>query len=227
MKRAILFTLLLVSLTVESKISLAVVKFADEKIEADFNRIYEKHELIKSLYAQLSSSDLTYIIRYGNVAGHVDGLFETDGENLYLTFNGDGQFSLQAQFAHEATHALQFEAGRIAFFKNKAGIWKALYIDVWDEAEAFLMMIPVATGVDLNGTGTRLKRTNLKQFKSKLDLYSFEKAAEWLSNVYPNLDLEHQNNPIFGEGLQKGSKYLYVPYNAQTVLDGFLADAKL
>ncbi len=225
MKRIFLFSMVMMAMSfLQLHVSWAVVKFADEAIKTDFEKIFEKYELIQKLYAQLSASELTYIIRYGNVKGKIEGLFETDGQNFYLTFKKHGEFSLQAQFAHEATHTLQFEAGRIGFFQDSLGQWKPVNIDLWDEAEAFQMMAYVATGADLSGSMGGKASTNLYRFKKKLEDFGFEKAARWLKGVYPKLSLENLNNPTTGiETLntiwqKRGCKFFCLPYQSEWAL---------
>ena len=226
MKRAIIFSMFIFAVSIiEPKISWAVVKFADDEIKKDFDLIYEQYEVIQKLYDQLSISDLTYVIRYGEGKDHhVDGLIETDGKNIYLTLNKYGQYSLQAKFAHEAAHALQFETGRIAFFRNNRGEWSGVNIDVWDEAEAFQMMIPVANGADYCGIMKgESRKTGLYKFKRKLEDYGFERAAQYLSHTYKHLSLEHKNNPTVAQEAsnvfwaKRGCKFFYKPYKSELI----------
>ena len=210
--------LVLTTLILDLNISLAIVRFADDTIRKDIESILEKYELIRKQYDQLSSSDFVYIIRYGKVRGRADGAFETDGKNLYLTFKKTGKYSLETRFAHEATHAMQFEEGKIGFCQSKTGEWSPVNLDIWDEAEAFQMMIPVATCADLTGCMDREVSTNLRRFKRKLEALGIEKAAQWLSNIYPKLSIIPQHNPTVGpEKLntvlrKRGFKFFYNPY---------------
>jgi hypothetical protein len=209
MKRSILFTLTLLSLVIKTQ-SWAIVKYADEEIERDMNRIYNEYELVRELHAKLDSSQFTYVIRYRNIESHSDGLFETDGNVLYLSFKQEALFySLQARFAHEATHALQFEAGKIAFFKTQ-GEWKATNIDLWDEAEAFQMMIPVATASDFYHRKTSGK---LYKFKKALEDNGMISAIKLLEKSYPTLSKQRKNNPRFGEPTTKNDKYFFNLYS--------------
>jgi len=177
--------------TTKPEFSLAVVKFADERIEEDIQRIYDRFPLIKKQFDKLSSSELTYVIQYGHDEEQCDAIFETDGHNLFLTFRQPKGYlylySLQVCFAHEATHALQFERGQIGFYQNKDGDWSAVNIDLWDEAEAFKTSLEVAGPTDLVG--------DLGIFKRKYETGGLEKAAQWLSCLYPTLSLERKNNP--------------------------------
>ena len=122
MKRNQIFkTVAFSSLALTASMSFAKVEFTDDKIREDIHEICEKYEEIKEAYTRLDSSSLNYVIRYGKLAKNVDGAFETDGNKLYLTFKKKGQYSLQVRFIHEATHARQFEEGRIGFVKNGMG----------------------------------------------------------------------------------------------------------
>lgn len=177
-------------MTTKPEFSLAVVKFADERIEKDIQYISDRYPLIKKQLDILSSSELTYVIRYGQDKERYDAIFETDGHNLFLTFSKTKgySYSLPVCFAHEATHALQFERGQVGFCQNKDGDWGAINIDLWDEAEAFKVSLEVAGIKDLlmNGLGI---------FKRIYEKEGFEKAAQWLSCLYPRLSLEYKNNP--------------------------------
>jgi hypothetical protein len=191
MKPIILFSLFVLTfMIIKPEFSFAVVKFADKRIEEDIQRLYDRYPLIKKQLDKLSSSGLTYVIRYGYVEKQYDGIFETDGYNLYLTFRQTKghSYSLQVCFAHEATHALQFENGQIGFRQNKDGDWSAVNIDLWDEAEAFKTSLEVASPADLC-------LGDLSIFKMKYETEGFEKAAQWLSCLYPTLSLERKNNP--------------------------------
>lgn len=191
MKPKILLSLLVLTfVTSKPEFSLAVVKFADKRIEEDIQRIYDRYPLIKKQFDKLSSSELTYVIRYGHDKELYDAIFETDGHNLFLTFRKTKEYSysLQVCFAHEATHALQFERGQIGFRQNKGGDWSAVNIDLWDEAEAFKTSLEVAGPADLS-------LGDLGMFKMIYETGGFEKAAQWLSNLYPTLSLERKNNP--------------------------------
>lgn len=191
MKPKTLFSLLVLTfVTTTPEFSLAVVKFADKRIEEDIQRIYDRFPLIKQQFDKLSSSELTYVIRYGQDEERYDAIFETDGHNLFLTFRQEkvNSYSLQVCFAHEATHALQFERGQIGFCQNKDGDWSPVNIDLWDEAEAFKTSLEVAGPEDLRLGG-------LGVFKRKYETEGLEKAAQWLSYLYPKLSLERKNNP--------------------------------
>lgn len=191
MKPKILLSLLVLTfVTSKPEFSLAVVKFADKRIEEDIQRIYDRYPLIKKQFDKLSSSELTYVIRYGQDEERYDAIFETDGHNLFLIFRQrkGHSYSLQVCFAHEATHALQFERGEIGFCQNKDGDWNAVNIDLWDEAEAFKTSLEVASTADLCLGGLGI-------FKRKYETGGLEKAAQWLSRLYPTLSLERKNNP--------------------------------
>jgi hypothetical protein len=191
MKSKILWSLFVLTfLNTIPQFSLAVVKYADKKIKKDIQTIYDEYPLIKQQLDKLSSSKLTYVIRYGDDNELYDGIFETDGNYLFLTFRKTKaySYSLKVCFAHEATHALQFERGQIGFCRNKDGEWSAVNIDLWDEAEAFKTSLEVADPADLS-------LGNLGKFKMIYETGGFEKAAQWLSCLYTTLSLEHKNNP--------------------------------
>lgn len=191
MKPKTLFSLLVLTfVTSIPEFSLAIVKFANERIEEDIQCIYDRFPLIKRQFDKLSSSELTYVIRYGQDKERYDAIFETDGHNFFLTFRKtkNYSYSLQVCFAHEATHALQFERGEIGFCQNKDGDWNAVNIDLWDEAEAFKTSLEVASSADLC-------LGDLSIFKMKYETEGFEKATQWLSCLYPTLSLERKNNP--------------------------------
>ena len=191
MKPKIFFSLFVLTfVTFKPEVGLAIVKFADKKIEEDIQRIYDRYPLIKKQFDKLSSSELTYMIRYGQDRARYDAIFETDGHNLFLTFRQTKgySYSLQVCFAHEATHALQFEREEIGFRQNKDGDWSAVNIDLWDEAEAFKTSLEVASPADLC-------LGDLGIFKMKYETGGLEKAAQWLRCLYPTLSLERKNNP--------------------------------
>lgn len=200
---------------------ITTVKFENEDIEKDFRVIYNKYELIRQMYSQLSLSDFTYMIRYGSVHDGTEGAFETNGENLFITLKKDGEYSTQVTFVHEATHALQFENGSIGFFQKNESKWEAMNIDIWDEAEAFQASIAVAEGVDLTGCMNNKGVTNLFLFKKEFEVDGFESAVQWLSNVYPKLSSEHKSNPGINPEImnkfwaKKGYKFYYSPFQPQ------------
>ena len=207
------------------QISRATVEFADKQIRNDVARICQEFELIKQMFTQLCESKYIYVIKYGVVEGHADAVFETDGEKLYLIFKKFGEYSLQAKFAHEATHALQFEREEIAFFQDRTGGWTAVNIDIWDEAEAFQNMITVATGTDLSGCMGKNANTNLRRFKRKLEDKGFVGAAQWLRSIYRSLEFERKNNPFVNQNqlntiwMKRGCKFFYIPYQLATEIN--------
>jgi hypothetical protein len=202
----------------------SIVKFADDEIRQDFESILDQFELVNSLYNHLSSSKLTYIIRYGELDKLSEGSFFTDGETLYITLKSGGKYSLQAKFVHEATHAIQFETGRIAFYKNKNGEWKSDNIDLWDEAEAFLMMLAVVKKTFSLSINLKWYSNFLYELNEKLEMDGLEGLVKGLAKYYPMLSEEQKNNCILGEGLRKSSKYIYMPYKGKSdFLNTYLA----
>jgi len=167
--KTLLSLFVLTFVTTKPELSLAVVKFADERIEEEIQHIYDRYPLIKQQFNKLSSSKLTYVIRYGYVKKRYSAIFETDGHNLFLTFRQTkGYYSLQVCFAHEATHALQFERGEIGYCQNKDGDWIVVNIDLWYEAEAFKTSLEVAGTTDLG-------MKDLGIFKRKYETEGFKK----------------------------------------------------
>jgi hypothetical protein len=222
--KMILSIFVLIFVTTKPEFSLAVVKFANERIEEDIQRIYDRYPLIKKQLDKLSSSNLTYVIRYGHVEEKYYAIFETDGHNLFLTFRKTKAYlySLHVCFAHEATHALQFERGQIGFFQNKDGNWSAVNVDLWDEAEAFEASLEVAGINDLcmNKLGIFMSI-----FKREYEKVGFEKAAQWLSHFYPKLSLKPMNNPdvtyleVVSRNLEKmGYKLFWEAYHPSKIL---------
>jgi len=211
MKHLIIISLFIVY---SSSVNLAIVKYSDEVIKEDFDYIIEKYDVIKYLIEQLSSSDLTYIIRYNSLDEQIDGRFETDGENIFISLKEQGLYSLQVKFAHEATHALQFETGKIAFFKNRRDEWRTLNLDLWDEAEAFSMMVLADSGFELDPKMKSKSSTILSHYKAKLGFNGYEEAANLLTGYYPQLSEVHQNNPTNGPKLIRTSRVIYRPFNS-------------
>ena len=201
----------------------SIVKFNDEEIREDFEIIIQEYELVHRLYARLSSSEITYILSYKDLPKKIDGCLSTDGDNLHISLKDRGMYSLQAIFVHEAVHALQFESGRIGFIKNNDGIWITHNVDLWDEAEAFLMTLAVVKK-DCNNS-ILLKRYSkfLYEFNKRLECYGLEKAANWLQTYYPKLPATGMYNPTLGEGLVKWKTYFYIPYKTDSdYLNNFL-----
>ena len=191
MKPKILLSILAATFaTTELEFSLAAVKFADERTEEDIQHLCERYPLIKKQFDKLSSSIFTYVIRYKHDEKEYDAIFETDGQHLLLTFMEKKgiSYSLQVRFAHEATHALQFERGQIGFIRNKDGDWGAVNIDLWDEAEAFTNSLEVADIEDLC-------LGKLGMFRWKYETEGYQKAATWLKSLYPGLSIIRKNNP--------------------------------
>lgn len=191
MKSEILLSLIVLTfVTSKTEISLAIVRFSDKRIEEDIQYIYDRYPLIQKQFDKLAASELTYVIRYGHIEERYDAIFETDGQSLFLTFSNQKKYSysLQVSFAHEATHALQFERGQIGFCQKKEGVWGPVNIDLWDEVEAFKISLEVADAVDmcLGIMGI---------FKTEYESGGFERAIQWLSNLYPRLSIEPKNNP--------------------------------
>jgi len=191
MKPKILLLLIVFNLaSAIPEFSLAVVKFAGKKIEEDIQYLCDRYPLIKKQFEILSASELRYVIRYGHDEDWYDAIFETDGQTLLLTFMEKKglSYSLQVRFAHEATHALQFERGQIGFIRNKDGDWSAVNIDLWDEAEAFKNSLEVA-GIEDLCLG------KLGMFRWIYEKESYQKAAAWLQSLYPGLSIFRKNNP--------------------------------
>ncbi len=198
--------------------SFATVKFASKDIEKYIKNVTGKYESVKQIQATLDASDLTYIIRYGNMGRKEEGKFEYDGKNLFITLKKGGNLSLQGQFVHVATHALQFEDGKIGFVKKPKNEWKAINFDIWDEAEAFLATIQVADNSDYHNTAVD-SRTNLNDFKRKYDSKGLERAAQWLTAINSRLSSDKQFNPsvdseIFNSAYENklGYKFFFRPY---------------
>jgi hypothetical protein len=225
MKPKILLSLFILTIvTPKPELSLAVVKFDDERIEKDIQHIYDQYPLIKKQLDKLSLSKLTYVIRYGYVEEQYYAIFETDGHDLFLTFSKTkaNLYSFQICFAHEATHALQFERGQIGFIQNNDGNWRAINVDLWDEAEAFKASLEVAGINDLcmNKLGIFMSI-----FKREYEKVGFEKAAQWLSHFYPKLSLKPMNNPdvtyleVVSRNLEKmGYKLFWEAYHPSKIL---------
>lgn len=174
--------------------SFAAVKFASKDIEKYIKNVTGKYGAVKQIRATLDASDLTYIIRYGKMGRKEEGKFEYDGKNLFITLNKSGGLSLQGRFVHVATHALQFEDGKIGFVKKPKNEWQAINFDIWDEAEAFLATIQVADNSDYFSP-THDSRTNLNDFKRKYESKGLEGAAQWLTAINATLSSDKQFNP--------------------------------
>ncbi|OVE79615.1 hypothetical protein BVY01_01975 [bacterium I07] len=205
-------------MVIAAGISRTEVKFADRKIQEDFNKVHEQFEEVRSFFAKLDSSSLIYTIRYGKLGKHVDGAFETDGENLFITLRKKGQYSLQTRFVHEATHAQQFEQGRIGFVQDAKGTWNSINYDLSDEVEAYTNMISVANNSDLNGTMDRSRPKVLAKFKQEMDDRGHAKAVAWLNTVFKDLSQNDKNNFTVAQEIinqsweKKGFKFFYIPF---------------
>lgn len=222
MKKAtqiVMLSFLIITLTAnEGK---AKVVFNNDKLQEEITSLFEKYEKVKQLYTTLDSSSFTYVFQYGQTTGHVEGIFEYNGMDLTITFERDGNYSLQSRFVHEATHALQFEQGKIGFVRKGNSEWKAVNIDIWDEAEAFNAMIPVAVGSDFYDENGENSPTGLQQFKRKIEIAGFDKAARWLGTIYTNISPQPQNNPMTSFEIfnatwakKRGMEFYYHPYKS-------------
>jgi len=211
--RIILISFFLLSLT---KSGWSVVKFANDEIREDIEAILQEHELVQSLYNHLSSSQFTYVIRYNELSEAVDGHIFTNGESLIITLKKGKGFPLAATFVHEAVHAIQFENGRIAFYKNKDGEWKSDNIDLWEEAEAFVAMLKVMRSVYKNLADLKRQSDFMWTLNKKYELYGLEEVITWLAKYYPGLSKTPKNNPAFGNGILEGGRFFYLPYKSES-----------
>ena len=218
-KAASMMMVLAASAAVMTQVSHAAVQYADAAIKKDLEPLSREYPVIKDMLTTLTASHVTYVIRYSEKTDREEGRLESDGVNVYISLNTTGTYSLAARFVHEATHALQYEQGKVGFMKKSGNKWEGINIDVWDEAEAFEMMLEVASGTDLHGKAADYPQTTLYSYTRKLETEGKEGAVKWLALIYSGLSTEKQNNPgadpeVVNSSWAKKRGYTlqYVPY---------------
>jgi RHS repeat-associated protein len=82
---------------------------------------------------KLAASKETYVFNYSKKGGND---FSTDGNKLFINYDGKAKDGPLAMLAHEATHAVQFEHGEMGF-ENTSGKWDPVSYDLMDEVKAY------------------------------------------------------------------------------------------
>jgi hypothetical protein len=118
---------------------------------------------------RLERSDVQYVIRIcGACEGGVEGSLTTDGDRIFINVSNTGSetASLNSRLAHELEHARQFDAGEIAFTRDrKDGNWKPARssYDIGDEVKAWDAQVRASTPKDYWLVTDRKRKPTLLQ----------------------------------------------------------------
>lgn len=177
---------------------------------------------------QLEESSVTYVInvstKIDEAGGETEGRVNPDekGEKIMVNIRNIGnkneEWSLNSRFAHELTHAQQFDNGEIGFYKDaKTGKWSVTpgSYDSFDEVNAYRASVAIGATNGADNTNPKLRGiiTGFQDAKGdrnrELDAYGRYRGLS-------DKDLIRQNN--IGRYPDRPSGLLRFEYNKNLVL---------
>lgn len=167
-----------------------------------FNKEFRKN------FKALKNSDETYNFRKVDASKASDGVFGTDGKNLFVNyifskpqdFTGENRFS---SLRHETTHGAQFEYGEIGFdFNSSLKKWEGSNTyDMYDEIEAHDNQYENGRVAYFDNNTSRTIQTNASYYNNLttntdkiLAIYKITDVNGPNSSQYRNLPLIKKSN---------------------------------